>query len=75
MREGNFDYQPLNEQDEHLSFDKLKKCPHCGKPIPSDSTMCLYCGEECYYNKKPSWVVITAIVLAIIILIVIFTTR
>jgi predicted nucleic acid-binding Zn ribbon protein len=69
MDESDFDFKSLSQEPENLSFEKLISCPHCGKPIPAEATMCLYCGETVNLSAKPAWVVWTAIGLIIIFLI------
>lgn len=66
MPEDHFDFQQIDEESEKLNFDKLTPCPNCKKPIPEDSTMCLYCGEEGKEGKKPTWFIWTAILVIVI---------
>jgi len=67
MDKDYFDFKSISEEPESLDFKNLEPCPKCRKSIPSDATMCLYCGEEVYRSSpKPVWVVWTAIILIII---------
>ena len=59
------DFESLSEEPEKLDFNNMVPCPQCNKPIPHDATMCLYCGEEVAFSKKPAWVVWTAIAIII----------
>ena len=61
-----FEFKQVIEEPEKLDFNKLLPCPHCKKPIPHDSTMCFYCGEDVIFSKKPIWVAWVAGVLIII---------
>jgi predicted nucleic acid-binding Zn ribbon protein len=64
--EGYFDFQEKNELPPQIDFNKLIACPHCKKPIPQDSTMCLYCGESVDYirpKSKLSIIIISFIIL------------
>tara|TARA_B100000315_G_C14412942_1_gene511863 strand:+ start:236 stop:472 length:237 start_codon:yes stop_codon:yes gene_type:complete len=65
--EEKFDFESISQESEELSFDKLLPCPHCNKPIPQESTMCLYCSEEVnfYGSKRPIWVIVTAVIVLI----------
>ena len=60
-KNGDFNFEQLAELPEELDFNQLKTCPHCKKPIPSTSTLCLYCGENTEISKQPKWVVWVAI--------------
>lgn len=71
MDEGHFDYRSVSETGDDLDFGKLSPCPHCGKPIPNDATMCLYCGRESVRRNKNPRVAI-AIFLLVISLIAFF---
>ena len=62
MEQGNFEFRPVNDEDEGLDYQHLKPCPHCAKPIPQNATLCLYCGEEVRFYKKPSWIVWAALI-------------
>jgi len=68
MDQGHFDYRSVSEESESLDFEKLLPCPHCGKPIPHDSTMCLYCGQEVVWSKKSPLFLVTAIILIVALL-------
>lgn len=74
MQEDKFDFKELSESPETLDFSKKVLCPHCKKPIPHDSTFCLFCGEEVYSTTKSyswvSWVVIALVVIIGIIFII-----
>lgn len=64
--EDYFKYEEKTELPEEINFNKLKKCPHCGKPIPEDATMCLYCGKETEtYGRKKRWIIWIAILVLI----------
>ena len=69
MDQGHFDYKVVSEQSDDLDFEKLVACPHCGKPIPQDATMCLYCGQESLWRKKSPWVTIVVALLVVALLI------
>ncbi|MBN3041175.1 MAG: DUF2116 family Zn-ribbon domain-containing protein [Candidatus Omnitrophica bacterium] len=71
MPEADFDFKDVNQEPEILDYDNLLPCPHCNKPIPSNSTMCLYCSGEVYFNKrkKPLWIVLTAVILLLLLII------
>lgn len=49
-------------------YDNSKSCGNCGKPIPKDDTLCLYCGENPEKAHK-IWFVIAAAIVAIILVI------
>jgi predicted nucleic acid-binding Zn ribbon protein len=67
MDSDNLEFKEISEPEEKLDYDNLAACPHCKKPIPQDSTLCLYCGQEVSSpDKKSSWVFWTAIALVII---------
>ena len=66
MAEGDFQFQSFSEEPEQQDYGKLLPCPHCEKPIPQDALMCLYCGKQVHFARRPLWVVWTAIVLVII---------
>ncbi len=69
MDKGYFDFRKITEQQDELDFKNKVPCPNCKKPIPQDATMCLYCGEEVYFHKKPKWFVWTAIIAIIVFII------
>lgn len=62
MADNKFDYESIGEEEEQLDYNKLSACPHCKKPIPFDSLLCLYCGQSLSSFSKKSWVVIAAII-------------
>ena len=68
MNEGNFNFSTYSQGEEHLDYSDCVPCPHCKKPIPKDATLCLYCGEE-VYSGKPHWVIVTAVVIAVIFIV------
>jgi predicted nucleic acid-binding Zn ribbon protein len=47
MEENNefLPFESISQSPQELDYDHLINCPNCGKPIPQDATMCLYCGE------------------------------
>lgn len=70
MPQSYFDYQQVVEEKEELDFNNLVNCPKCKKPIPYNSTMCLYCGREVYFSKKAPWIIWVAVLLLIAFLVV-----
>ncbi|MFA7677299.1 MAG: hypothetical protein WCY34_03930 [Candidatus Omnitrophota bacterium] len=68
MAEGKFDYQSFSQEQEGLDFGKMKKCPHCSKPIPGDAISCYYCGKLIDDNDsaRPAWFVWTAIAIVVV---------
>ena len=73
MQEDNFNFKEIPEEPETLDFSKKVLCPHCKKPIPHDSILCLFCGEEVHNPKSYSWVSWVAIAMVIIIGVLIIT--
>ena len=70
--EAYFDFEEKQELPEELDFNRTKICPHCKKPIPADSTLCLYCGESVYYGEgKSKWMIWVAIIVIIAFLVLI----
>jgi len=60
--EGYFEFREELELPEDLDYKNTKPCPHCKKPIPSNATMCLYCGEPVYPDThKKNWMVWVAL--------------
>lgn len=64
-----FDFNSVSEESERLDYKNLVVCPHCKKPIPADSTNCLYCGETVCFCQSRGWI---GWVAAILILILVF---
>ncbi|MFH1339198.1 MAG: zinc-ribbon domain-containing protein [Candidatus Omnitrophota bacterium] len=60
--DGYFNFKAESELPEEHSQD-MKKCPHCGKPIPVDSLFCLYCGEAVPAGKKNIWMILLMILI------------
>ena len=69
--EDYFDFEVENELPEERSQD-MKKCPHCGKPIPDDSLFCLYCGEPVSSTNKNKWLILLVFLILIVFLLWIF---
>ena len=69
-----FDFETVDEYPEELDYQNLKPCPHCKKPIPSNATMCLYCGEpvEQHHPESKGWIkwigIFTAIAFLLLII-------
>ncbi|MFH1772582.1 MAG: hypothetical protein ABH872_07185 [Candidatus Omnitrophota bacterium] len=68
METDNFDFKDDSEEPEQLDFSKTTNCPHCMKPIPKNSTMCLYCGDEVDLAEKTQWIKWAVTVIVIIFL-------
>ena len=66
MAQAHFDYKKVTEEKDELDFENLVPCFHCKKPIPSDATMCLYCGHEVTHYGSQQWVIWVAIILIVI---------
>lgn len=72
MDEDYFKFFSTREEEERLDFENLKPCRHCGKPIPANATMCLYCGRSTGdYSKKSFWsiVITVSLIISFIVLI------
>lgn len=71
MLNSQFEFKETFDDQEQMDFDRLSGCPRCGKPIPRNSTMCFYCGEEISFTSKTgSWKVWVTLFLIIIFVIV-----
>jgi len=55
MAEDFFDFESVSEEEDNLDYGHLSECPHCKKPIPEDATICYYCGNDVYRDKKSHW--------------------
>ena len=73
MQEGNIKFREEPEERDDLDFSKKVLCPHCKKPIPHDSILCLFCGEEVHNPKSHSWVSWVAIAMVVVIVMLIIT--
>lgn len=69
QKDGYFDFEEKIEEPETLDFAHLTPCPHCGKPIPRDAMLCLYCGESTNQDKRNNWIIWTAVIAVISFLI------
>ena len=63
-----FEFVEKNELPEQQS-SHMKQCPHCLKPIPEDSILCLYCGEAISKRTKNKWAVLIVIFVLVAFLI------
>ena len=69
------DDDPDDEDDwsEDEADDGLMDCPYCGEEMYDDSIRCPNCGrylsrEDGGEGKKPTWIIVTAVVLLVMML-------
>lgn len=71
------DWEPDDDTDENWSDDESDilqtECPYCGESMYEDSPRCPACGrylsqEDSPRERKPAWILITAVVLLIVML-------
>jgi len=70
MDEEYFEFNEVEESPEEFDFNNTKNCPHCGKPVPENSLLCLYCGGRVSQNNHPRWFIITAFIVCAIFIFV-----
>jgi hypothetical protein len=70
--ETNFDFKNIAEQGELIDNQKFIPCRHCRKFVPADALLCLYCGKETTGSNKKLWIIITAVIVLLIFLWLLF---
>jgi hypothetical protein len=74
MSRGRWDTDDdLDDWPEDEADDGLRDCPYCGEEMYDDSIRCPNCGrylstEDGGEEKKPPWIMITAVVLLVVML-------
>ncbi|MGD9014405.1 MAG: zinc ribbon domain-containing protein [Candidatus Omnitrophota bacterium] len=74
MGDDNQDYFDFTSEQELPEEDspKMRPCPNCAQPIPTNCLFCLYCGQPVSQYKKNRWVALVAILVLVAFIFLIF---